>query len=111
MTDIVVASEDGTQAIVGSPTTAAVVIDGALKGDKGEQGDPGPKGDPGVQGIQGLQGTQGNPGLTGPPGPNVLVDANGIAWLVSVDIDGSLITSAVTPGDVYGTAYGVAIYA
>ncbi len=114
MADVVVASERNTTTVVQTATPVEVIVSGALRGPQGTSGEVGPQGiqgETGLPGPQGEPGLQGNPGLPGPAGPNVLVDANNISWLVSIDTDGSLITTAIIPGSVYGTAYGVAVYA
>jgi hypothetical protein len=111
MATIQVAGDNGSTAIVGSPATAEVVISGQLTGP---QGNPGPQGADGPQGVPGIQGTPGNPGvqgIQGIPGPNTLIDSSGAAWAVTVDVDGSLITTKITSTNVYGNNYGVAVYA
>ena len=45
MSDIVVVSETGTEAIVQTATPVEIIVDGALKGD------PGPAGTPGTSGV------------------------------------------------------------
>jgi hypothetical protein len=128
MSDIVVTGDNSVQAIVTTATPANVVIDGALSGIQGlpgpagatgPQGLPGPSGAPGSAGPQGppgangaqgptgaagASGAQGLPGATGaqgPSGPNVLVDTNGVSWVLSVDTDGALRTSSSSPGNVH----------
>lgn len=97
--------------------------DTGLQGPKGDTGDVGPAGAQGPQGVQGSIGPAGPVGSTGPKGdtgqtgpqgqagPNVLIDSSGVSWVISVDTDGALRTTAVIPGNVYGTQYGVAVYA
>lgn len=135
MANIVVTGDNGTQAIVQTATPAQVVVDGALRGIQGVPGVQGLTGATGAQGAQGAAGAvgpagpvgpagsngstgpqgpvgpAGAAGAQGPPGPSILIDSNNISWLLSVATDGSLVTTAVSPGNVYGTEYGVAVYA
>lgn len=111
MADIIVAGEDGTQVIIQTATPAQITVGGALRGEQGIPGTTGPAGPAGIAGPAGAAGATGPQGQTGPPGPNSLVDANGVQWAVTVDIDGALITTAVIPGDTYGSLYGSAVYA
>jgi len=135
MADIIAASETGVNAIIQTATPAAISVNGSLigppgptgaqgaPGAAGPQGETGPQGPAGNDGAQGIQGPQGIQGVAGPPGPagatgaqgpagpDALVDADGVSWIISVNTDGSLETTAVSPGNVYGTPYGVADYA
>lgn len=70
-----------------------------------------PAGPTGQQGPQGPAGPAGQTGQQGPAGAGVLIDPNGVSWALSVDTAGALITTMITPGNNYGTAYGVAVYA
>lgn len=110
--EIILQSDAGDEVVVDAAPVQEFFVDGAFIGPKGDPGPagadstvPGPQGDPGLPGTQGLQGPQGI------PGPNTLVDSSGVAWLVSVDTDGAIITTMVSPGDVYGGLYGSSVYA
>lgn len=138
MADIVVSAVNVEEFTVQSAAPVEFVVSGALigpagvpgadgatgpTGPQGVAGAIGPQGVAGATGAQGIQGSTGPvgangasglPGVTGSPGPagpSILIDTNGVAWALSVDIDGSIRTSSVTPGNVYGTTYGVAVYA
>lgn len=111
MADIVVTGDNGLQAIVQPAASVDIIVDGALQGAPGIPGVAGVNGGPGIQGIQGIQGPPGAQGDPGSSGPAILVDANGVTWLLSVATDGSLITSSSVPNNTYGGEYGIAVYA
>lgn len=105
MATILASGTNGTQAIIKTAAPVAIIISGQLSGASGAPGTPGA---PGLPGAPGIPGAAGAPGVAG---PTVLVDSNGVSWSVTVDTDGSLRTTSVTPGNVYGVNYGVAVYA
>lgn len=93
-------------------------------GPQGPSGATGPAGSPGgatgPQGPVGATGVPGPVGATGARGPagtsmGALTDANGVVWILSVNTDGTLVTtqqSAPTQtGNTYGSQYGTAVYA
>ena len=67
MTQIIVASETGTQAIVSPAAPVAFSVNGALRG---------PQGLPGENGPQGATGPTGPIGPTGPTGPTGATGGN-----------------------------------
>ena len=68
MSDIIVATGNGVNAVIGVGQPVSVIIGGALKGDIGVTGATGPTGTAGTNGIAGTAGTTGATGLTGPIG-------------------------------------------
>lgn len=80
MANIVVASENGTQAIITPATPVNFVVSGALTGPQGPQGPIGPQGPTGLTGPTGptgATGAQGPIGLTGPQGTAGAAGATG----------------------------------
>lgn len=101
MADIVVSSENGTQAIVGAATPVNFVVSGALTGPQGPTGPTGPQGSVGATGATGATGPQGPIGVTGPTGPT---GATGPANSLSIGTVSTLSPGASATASVTGTA-------
>lgn len=130
MSDIIVAGDNGVQAIIQTATPANIVVSGALMGPQGLDGPVGPAGPLGIQGPPGPVGV----GL--PPGGTTnqildknsdadydvswkeptaiitgifLTDTDGKVWGLGITTAGALVTT-FPASNVYGSNYGIAVY-